>query len=76
MSVEDAQPWSNAYLFQSHAVLDKQCYPRVEVADVFLEYEVLLRLGRDFGFQLSQYLLGCQLSVNFRAAVQAEHTSG
>ena len=35
---------STAYLFQCHAVLNKQCYPGVEVADIFLEYEVLLRL--------------------------------
>ena len=33
-----------AYFFQSHAVLDEQCYPRIKIADVFLEHEVLLGL--------------------------------
>jgi hypothetical protein len=40
---------SKAYLFQRHAVLNEQRYSGVEVAHVFLKYEVLLRLRRDFG---------------------------
>lgn len=76
MIMLDAQGQINAYLFQSHAILNQQSYPRVEVSDIFLEYEVLLRLGRDLGLQLSEYLLGCQLSVNVRAVVPLERTSG
>ena len=30
------------YLLQRHAILYKQCYPRVQIADVLLEHEVLL----------------------------------
>jgi hypothetical protein len=47
------------YLFQRHAVLDQQRYPRVEIAHVFFEDEVLLRLRRDLGLEFAQYLLGC-----------------
>ena len=32
----------DAHLFQSHSVLDKQGYARVEVAHIFLEHKVLL----------------------------------
>lgn len=49
---------SRAYLFQGHAVLDKQCYPRVEVTDVLFEDEVLLGLRGDLGFEFAQYFLG------------------
>ena len=48
----------HAYLFQCHAVLNKQSYPRVKISDVFFQYKVLLRLRRDLGFELAQYLLG------------------
>lgn len=40
-------------LFQRHAILYKQRYPRVEVSDVFFENEVLFRLRGDFGLELS-----------------------
>jgi hypothetical protein len=50
----------DAHLFQCHAVLNKQGYPRVEVSYVLLEDEVLLRLRRDLGLEFSKYLLSWQ----------------
>jgi len=51
----------HSYLFQRHAILNEQCYPRVEVAHVFFENKVLLRLRRDPALEFAQYLLGCRL---------------
>jgi hypothetical protein len=49
-----------AYLFQRHAVLNQQGYPRVEIAHVLLEHKVLLRLRRDLGLEFAENLLGCE----------------
>lgn len=35
---------NSTYLFQSHSVLNEKRYPRVKVAHIFLENEVLLGL--------------------------------
>lgn len=67
---------SNAYLFQRHTVLNEQRNSRIEVAYVFLEYEVLLRLRRDLGLQLSQYLLGWSLSIGVHISMQRACTFG
>jgi len=41
------------HLFQCHAVLDKQRYPRVQIAHILLEDKVLLGLRRDLGLELA-----------------------
>lgn len=46
------------HLFQSHTVLDEQSYPRVEIPDVLLEHEILLRLAGYFRFVVALGLLG------------------
>ena len=57
---------SVAYLFQRHAVLNKQRYPRVEVSYVLLQHEVLLRLTRYLDLILMLRLL-CYVAVSGNA---------
>ena len=55
-----------AHLFQCHAILDKQGYPRVEISHILLKHEVLLRLRRDLRLEFAEDLLGCQLLAYVR----------
>jgi hypothetical protein len=48
-----------ADLFQGHAVLDEQGNSRVEVSHILLEHKVLLGLGRNLGFEVTEDLLSC-----------------
>ena len=60
MQVIDGIDPTATYLFQCHAILDQQRYPRVEISYVFFENEILLRLARDLRLEVALNLLGFQ----------------
>ena len=35
------------HLLQRHAILDEECYPRVEISHILFQNEILLGLGRN-----------------------------
>lgn len=58
-------PRFDTYFFQRHAILNEQRNSRIKIADVLFENKVLLGLGGDFGFEISQGFLGCRLGVSY-----------
>lgn len=49
-----------AHLFRFHAILDEQGNTGVQVTDITLEDEILLRLCRYTGLELAKTFLGCE----------------
>ena len=45
------------YLFKRHSILDQQRYPRIQISDIFLQGEILLRLRRNLRLKIAKNLL-------------------